>query len=321
MTAPLTIAIDGPSGSGKSSVSRAVAGRLGVGYLDTGAMYRALTWWCLDRGIDLTDADAVAAAARDLPLEIGTDPAAPTVSVGGTDVSEAIRTTEVSTAVSAVATNLEVRAVLQQLQRDLMARIAEQSGGVVAEGRDITTVVAPDARVRVLLTASEEARLRRRSAELHGTVDAAAVEATRDQVVRRDRDDSTVSTFTEAAEGVVLARHLRARLRRECRGRARRGRRRDGGVSTGPGRQRLARHLGHAILVLLYDTRAAGRSNVPATGPVVIAANHTGFLDGALVMTHGAAPEPVPRARHDVRGVRRVGAALERADPDRPGPR
>ena len=204
MTAPLTIAIDGPSGSGKSSVSKAVARRLGVGYLDTGAMYRALTWWCLEQGLDLTDTDAVAAAARDLPLEIGTDPDASTVSVGGTDVSEAIRTTRVSTAVSAVATNLEVRAVLQQLQRDLMARIAEQAGGVVAEGRDITTVVAPDARVRVLLTASEEARLRRRSAELHGTVDAASVEATRDQVVRRDRDDSTVATFTEAAEGVVL---------------------------------------------------------------------------------------------------------------------
>jgi CMP/dCMP kinase len=204
MTAPLTIAIDGPSGSGKSSVSRAVARRLGVGYLDTGAMYRALTWWCLEQGLDLTDTDAVAAAARELPLEIGTDPDASTVSVGGTDVSEAIRTTRVSTAVSAVATNLEVRAVLQQLQRDLMARIAEQAGGVVAEGRDITTVVAPDARVRVLLTASEEARLRRRSAELHGTVDAASVEATRDQVVRRDRDDSTVATFTEAAEGVVL---------------------------------------------------------------------------------------------------------------------
>jgi len=204
MTAPLTIAIDGPSGSGKSSVSKAVASRLGVGYLDTGAMYRALTWWCLERGIDLTDADAVAAAARDLPLEIGTDPDAPTVAVGGTDVGAAIRTTEVSTAVSVVATNLEVRAVLQQRQRDLMARIAEQSGGVVAEGRDITTVVAPDARVRVLLTASEEARLRRRTAELHGTVDAEAVEATRDQVVRRDRDDSTVSSFTSAAEGVAL---------------------------------------------------------------------------------------------------------------------
>ncbi|HET6968627.1 MAG TPA: (d)CMP kinase [Ornithinibacter sp.] len=204
MTAPLTIAIDGPSGSGKSSVSKAVARRLGVGYLDTGAMYRALTWWCLERGLDLTDTDAVAAAARDLPLEIGTDPDAPSVSVDGSDVSEAIRTTEVSTAVSAVATNLGVRPVLQRLQRDLMARIAVETGGVVAEGRDITTVVAPDARVRVLLTASEEARLRRRSAELHGTTDASAVEATRDQVVRRDRDDSAVSTFTEAAEGVVL---------------------------------------------------------------------------------------------------------------------
>ncbi len=204
MTAPLTIAIDGPSGSGKSSVSKAVASRLGIGYLDTGAMYRALTWWCLDQDVDLTDADAVAQAARDLPLEIGTDPDAPAVLVAGTDVSAAIRTTQVSTAVSAVATNREVRPVLQQLQRDLMARIAEQTGGVVAEGRDITTVVAPDARVRVLLTASQEARLRRRSAELHGSTDSSAVEATRDQVVRRDRDDSTVSTFTEAAEGVVL---------------------------------------------------------------------------------------------------------------------
>ncbi|WP_392542160.1 (d)CMP kinase [Oryzobacter telluris] len=204
MTAPLTIAIDGPSGSGKSSVSKAVARRLGVGYLDTGAMYRALTWWCLEQGVDLTDGEAVARAARELPLDIGTDPGAPTVAVGGTDVGEAIRTTRVSTAVSAVATNLDVRAVMRTLQRDLMARSAEQTGGVVAEGRDITTVVAPDARVRVLLTASEEARLRRRSAELHGSVDAAAVEATRDQVVRRDRDDSTVSSFTEAAEGVVL---------------------------------------------------------------------------------------------------------------------
>ena len=204
MTQPLTIAIDGPSGSGKSTVARAVARRLGIGFLDTGAMYRALTWWCLERGLDLADLDAVAVAARDLPLEIGTDPDAPSVRVGGTDVTAAIRTSEVSTAVSAVATNRQVRPVLQQRQRDLMADIAGRTGGVVAEGRDITTVVAPDARVRVLLTASEDARLRRRSAELHGVTDDAAVEATRDQVVRRDRDDSTVSTFTEAAEGVEL---------------------------------------------------------------------------------------------------------------------
>ena len=199
----LVVAVDGPSGSGKSSVSRAVARRLGVGYLDTGAMYRALTWWCLDQGINLDDPDAVAAAARDLPLEIGTDPATPSVAVGGTDVGHAIRTTEVSTAVSAVATNLEVRAVLRRLQRDLMTRIAEQTGGVVAEGRDITTVVAPDAPVRILLTASEEARLARRSHELHGAADAAAVAATRSQIVDRDRADSAVSEFTVAADGVT----------------------------------------------------------------------------------------------------------------------
>lgn len=204
MTSPLTIAIDGPSGSGKSTVARAVAQRLGVGYLDTGAMYRALTWWCLDRGVDLSDTGAVADAARALPLDLGTDPAAATVSVDGTDVTAAIRTSQVSGVVSVVATNREVRPVLQRLQRDLMARIAEATGGVVAEGRDVTTVVAPDARVRILLTASEEARLRRRSTELHGAADAAAVEATRDEVLRRDRDDSTVSDFTAAAEGVVL---------------------------------------------------------------------------------------------------------------------
>src|SRR5512141_3044085 len=106
MTAPLTIAIDGPSGSGKSSVSKAVARRLGVGYLDTGAMYRALTWWCLEQGLDLSDTEAVAAAARELPLEIGTDPDAPSGSVGRTAVGDAIRPTRVSAAVSAVATNL-----------------------------------------------------------------------------------------------------------------------------------------------------------------------------------------------------------------------
>lgn len=202
-SAPLTIAIDGPSGSGKSSVSRAVAARLGVGYLDTGAMYRALTWWCLDRGVDLADEAAVVVAAEGLPLDLTTDPEDQRVVVDGTDVTTAIRSTEISSEVSKVATNTGVRPILQQAQRDRMAAIAEETGGVVAEGRDITTVVAPDALVRLLLTASEEARLRRRSAEVHGAVDAAAIAATRDQVLRRDRDDSAVSQFTVAADGVV----------------------------------------------------------------------------------------------------------------------
>lgn len=200
----LVIAIDGPSGSGKSSVSKAVARALGVGYLDTGAMYRALTWWCLEEGIDLTDRDAVAQAALVLPLEMGTDPADPRVSVAGKPVDAAIRTTELSSVVSTVATNLDVREEMRRLQRALMAEISERTGGVVTEGRDITTVVAPDADVRILLTASEEARLRRRSAELHGEASASSIDATRDQIVRRDQEDSTVSVFTEAADGVVL---------------------------------------------------------------------------------------------------------------------
>jgi len=198
-TRPLVIAVDGPSGSGKSTVSREVARRLALAYLDTGAMYRALTWWCLRTEVALDDADAVATAGRDLPLVMGTDPAGPTVHVDGVDVGAQIRTTEVSERVSAVATNLAVRAVMRDRQREL---IAADSRGTVAEGRDITTVVAPDADVRVLLTASEQARLERRARELHGDVSASALAATHDQVVRRDRDDSTVSQFTVAADGV-----------------------------------------------------------------------------------------------------------------------
>ena len=202
-TPALTIAIDGPSGSGKSSVSKAVASRLGIGYLDTGAMYRALTWWCLHESIDLTDHAAVALAAADLPLELSTDPEDQRVLVGGTDVTTEIRSTGISAEVSKVATNTDVRPILQQAQRDTMATITAETGGVVAEGRDITTVVAPDALVRLLLTASEDARLRRRSAEVHGTANEQAIAATRDQVLRRDRDDSAVSQFTVAADGVI----------------------------------------------------------------------------------------------------------------------
>jgi CMP/dCMP kinase len=199
----IVVAVDGPSGSGKSSVSRAVATRLGLAFLDTGAIYRALTWWCLERGVDPADPandDAVAALAAELPLEIGTDPAEAHFAVAGQDVATAIREPRISTVVSAVATNLDVRAVLLDLQRRL---IADDPRGIVAEGRDLTTVVAPDADVRILLTADEHARLARRAAELHGSTDASALEATRDQVLRRDRDDSTVSRFMTAAEGVL----------------------------------------------------------------------------------------------------------------------
>ena len=191
------IAIDGPSGSGKSTVARRVADALGLRYLDTGAMYRAVTWWLLEQDVDLAAQDRVAALTAQVPLTMGLDPQHPDVRVSDTDVTAAIRESRISTAVSAVATNLGVRAELVARQQDI-ARV----GGVVIEGRDITTVVAPDARVRVLLTASEQARLARRALELHGSDDAAAVDATRDQVVRRDADDSTVARFTEAADGV-----------------------------------------------------------------------------------------------------------------------
>jgi cytidylate kinase len=199
-TRRIVVAIDGPSGSGKSTVSRRVAARLGLRFLDTGAIYRALTWWCLDQGVDLADQAAVAAMAKDLPLDIGTDPADPTVVVDGRDVAAAIREPRISSTVSTVATNLEVRATLREVQRQL---ISEGPRGTVAEGRDITTVVAPDADVRILLTADAQARLERRAAELHGDTGEAALEATRDQIMRRDRDDSTVSSFLTAAEGVV----------------------------------------------------------------------------------------------------------------------
>jgi len=198
----LVVAVDGPSGSGKSSVSRAVAERLGLRYLDTGAMYRALTWWALDLGVDPTDestAQQVADLAHKLPLAISLQPASQSVTVDGHDVTAAIRDPRISAAVSAVATNLGVRQELVRRQREIAAE-----GGVVVEGRDITTVVAPDADVRVLLTADEAARLARRALELHGSDDDAAIAATRDHVVRRDAQDSTVATFTEAADGVAV---------------------------------------------------------------------------------------------------------------------
>ena len=199
---PVTIAIDGPAGSGKSTVSRLVAQRLDGGFLDTGAMYRAVAWACLADGVDLEDREAVAAVARDLDLDLGTDPAGAVVVVRGQDITAAIRTQEISALVSAVATNTLVRAILQERQRAMMLEAAAERGSCVAEGRDITTVVAPDADVRVLLSASEEARMRRRAAELELDDSEEARERMRDQVLRRDRDDSTVSEFLRPAEGV-----------------------------------------------------------------------------------------------------------------------
>ena len=192
------VAIDGPSGSGKSSTSRGVASRLGLAYLDTGAMYRAATWLAQHSAVDAADTDAVAQLVADATITSSLDPADPTVVINGHDVTEAIRAPEVSATVSAVATNLAVRATLVERQRQI---IAAAERGIVAEGRDITTVVAPEAPVRVLLVADPAARVARREAELGGRVDTAAVT---DQVIRRDQDDSTVARFHDAAPGVVV---------------------------------------------------------------------------------------------------------------------
>jgi CMP/dCMP kinase len=193
----LVIAIDGPSGSGKSSTARGVAERLGLAFLDTGAMYRAITWLALQEGIDLDDQAAVADLLAHASMDIDQDPRCPAIAINGVDVSEAIRAPEVSAAVSAVATNLKIRADLVARQKKL---IAEAVDGIVAEGRDITTVVAPEADVRVLLVADPAARVARRHAELaEHQMD---VDAVTDQVIRRDRDDSLVAEFESAAPGV-----------------------------------------------------------------------------------------------------------------------
>jgi len=191
------VAIDGPSGSGKSTVAKAVAVRLGLRYLDTGAMYRAVCAAAMHDGIDLHDQDAVAAYTRRLELFIPTDPAHQTVIANGRDVTAEIRTTEVSENVSAVATNLAVRAELVDRQKAVV-----EGGAIVLEGRDTTTVVAPDADVRLLITADPDARIARRTAQLHDTVDQETLTMTTAQIVVRDAKDATVVDFQSASDGV-----------------------------------------------------------------------------------------------------------------------
>jgi CMP/dCMP kinase len=177
----VVVAMDGPSGSGKSSTSRGVAARLGLRYLDTGAMFRAITWWMLENGVDVHDPEAVADRADEPLLVSGTDPEHPTITVGDTDVAGPIRGPEVTAAVSAVSAVPRIRERLLREQRDVIG-----DGDIVVEGRDIGTAVAPDADVKVYLTADPGARAARRSAEQAGT-DVAATEA---DLIRRDRIDS-----------------------------------------------------------------------------------------------------------------------------------
>jgi cytidylate kinase len=193
----LVIAVDGTSGSGKSSTSRGVAERLGLRYLDTGAMFRAMTWWLLREGIDVRDVAAVAAAVERPVIESGTDPLAPTITVDGVDVSVAIRGDDVTAAVSPVSAVPEVRARLLRLQREVIG-----DGGIVVEGRDIGSVVWPQAEVKVYLSADPDARAQRRTAEQGGT----DVASTQESLLERDRIDSgrTTAPLTMADGAVHL---------------------------------------------------------------------------------------------------------------------
>jgi CMP/dCMP kinase len=176
------VAVDGPSGSGKSTVSKRLAVSIGARYLDTGAMYRAVTWAVLRDGVDPKDADAVAKVAAGIDLFVGTDPLSPHVRVDGVPVDKQIRGPEVTSSVSAVSAVPAVREIMVARQREIIATARR----IVVEGRDIGAVVAPDAEVKVYLTASADERARRRSAE-----NAADVHTTAADLARRDRLDST----------------------------------------------------------------------------------------------------------------------------------
>lgn len=191
------IAVDGPSGSGKSSAARGVARALGLAYLDTGAMYRAATWWMIQHHVDLDDPAAIAAHAGEPGLEIGTDPGAPTVSVDGTDVSRPIRSREVTNSVSAVSSVPETRAWLIARQREIVRQACEHGAGIVVEGRDIGTVVTPQAPVKVYLTASPQARAVRRSGDR--SAERTSVDVNEAEMARRDRLDAAQSAKADDA--------------------------------------------------------------------------------------------------------------------------
>lgn len=185
----LVIAIDGPSGSGKSTVARRVAGALNLRYLDTGAIYRALTWAVLEGGVDPENVEGVLAVAAVAQIRVSTDPPAQAVSVDGRDVAAAIRGPLVTRAVSAVSAIPQVRERLVALQRAIVG-----AGGIVVEGRDIGTVVCPDSPVKIFLTASAETRAARRSADAHISAGDRDVSSVKADLARRDTLDSTRAT-------------------------------------------------------------------------------------------------------------------------------
>lgn len=214
MSTPVTIAVDGPAGSGKSSASKAVARSLDLDYVDTGAMYRAMTWWMLEHDVDIDDPDQMRARCGEPAVEIGCHPNRPSVKVDGTDVTAAIRESRVADAVSRVSAVPEVRTRLVRLQRELVDRARASGRGVIMEGRDITTVVLPDADLKLFLTADVEIRAQRRASENRardGGDDAAHLDSAKANLIGRDAIDSqrAVSPLTKAGDAVEIdATHL-----------------------------------------------------------------------------------------------------------------
>ncbi len=204
------IAIDGPSGSGKSSTSRGVAARLGLRYVDTGAMYRAMTWWVLEQAIDPGDATTIGLRCNEPDIRISTDPTDPRIYVDGVDVSTAIREPRVTEAVSLVSAIGQVRETLVQRQR-AERETAEATGiGIVMEGRDIGTVVLPDADLKVFLTADARVRAQRRTAQEASREGASPAtsdaDSTEESLRKRDELDSTrsISPLIPASDAVHL---------------------------------------------------------------------------------------------------------------------
>ena len=294
--AHVVIAMDGTAGAGKSTASRGVARRLGLRYLDTGAMYRALTWEVLRSGTPLGDADAVAERAERVTVSSGTDPDSPSITLDGVDVSREIRTDEVTATVSQVSAVPRVRRLLVDVQRREIG-----AGGIVVEGRDIGTVVAPDADLKVFLTADPSARARRRAAELSDkhNRDLGFVQA---DLARRDSADAS-----RPVSGCWRSPPTPSRsTRRTCRWTLSSTRssswhgggwwsamvaeatgRRDvpdlGDVATLPGRWMWFGKLVVGMAMRRYDVHVRGADHIPAEGPVILASNHMGYLDGPLL--------------------------------------
>ena len=200
----IVVAIDGPSASGKSSVSKKVAKSLDMAYLDTGATYRAATWWCMENNVDFSDENKVAETVKTMPLQMPLDPSDQTIFCDGRDITSIIRTDDITSNVSKVATNLKARKVLVKLQQTIIQDVLPDFS-IIAEGRDITSVVYPNAEVKILITADEQTRIMRRVKELYGEdYSPEMFDSTSDNTVGRDSKDSQVVDFITPTDGTVL---------------------------------------------------------------------------------------------------------------------